>query len=306
MRAASANTPVGVLAFDEKGTLTKCHFYPKDAKKALEEFLKAAPESCSEARAAMRQVSVEECHFSSEKEFITFISDFCALLAMKRLHGAVGKDKLLTEASKALDELTDVENTVNMRLREWFSLHYPEEKSRGKELAQKIEKYGARESFPDFSPSSGVALEEEDVAILKEYASLAQKTSSARDAIERYVKGIAEEIMPTTCTIVNPSLASRLMAHAGSLEKFSRMTASSIQLLGAEKALFRHLRHEGKSPKYGIIFSDSRIQNAPAEKRGRIARIISAKLMMAAKIDFFSHRKEASLSEIVKKELEKV
>ena len=80
----------------------------------------------------------------------------------------------------------------------------------------------------------------------------------------------------------------RLIALAGGLEKLAKMPSSTVQLLGAEKALFRHLKGEGKSPKFGIIFSHTLIQNAPKEMKGKVARLIAAKLSLAARIDNFS------------------
>ncbi|MBW1839778.1 MAG: C/D box methylation guide ribonucleoprotein complex aNOP56 subunit, partial [Deltaproteobacteria bacterium] len=84
----------------------------------------------------------------------------------------------------------------------------------------------------------------------------------------------------------------RLLNLAGGLERMSKMTSSTIQLLGAEKALFRHLRGEGKSPKYGILFGHQLIQNAPKEKRGKVARLVASKISLASRIDMFSDRND--------------
>ena len=81
------------------------------------------------------------------------------------------------------------------------------------------------------------------------------------------------------------------------------MPASTIQLLGAEKALFRHLHKRGKSPKFGLIFMDQHIQNAPDEKRGKIARILASKIMLAARIDFYSGRPEPKLKKDMEEEI---
>ncbi|MBI4182344.1 MAG: C/D box methylation guide ribonucleoprotein complex aNOP56 subunit, partial [Candidatus Aenigmarchaeota archaeon] len=68
----------------------------------------------------------------------------------------------------------------------------------------------------------------------------------------------------------------------------SKLTSSTIQVLGAEKALFRHLKGEGKAPKYGILFAHALVQQAPPEKRGKVARLIAAKLFLASKKDYFN------------------
>ena len=109
------------------------------------------------------------------------------------------------------------------------------------------------------------------------------------------------EVAPNVSSLLDPLLAARLLALAGSLEKMSKMTASSIQLAGAEKALFRHLRSQGKAPKFGIIFLSDWIQSAPDHLRGKVARSLAAKLMMAARIDYYSGRNE---TEKLRKDLE--
>jgi len=91
------------------------------------------------------------------------------------------------------------------------------------------------------------------------------------------------------------------------LEKLARMSASNIQIIGAEKALFRHLKKKGKAPKYGMIYMSTVVQSVPEDKRGKVARAYAAKLMMAARIDFFSGRDETDkLKRELKEDLEKV
>ena len=115
-----------------------------------------------------------------------------------------------------------------------------------------------------------------------------------------------KEIAPNISTIIDPILGARIISSAGSLEKLSRLASSSIQLLGAEKALFRHLRKKTKPPKYGLLYLDHRVQNAPKEKRGRIARLIASKLSIAARIDFYSKQLNPRLKKELKDELKKV
>jgi nucleolar protein 56 len=124
--------------------------------------------------------------------------------------------------------------------------------------------------------------------------------------LERYVRDLTKELAPNLSSICDELLVARLIAIAGSLEKMARMPASTIQLLGAEKALFRHLKKMGKSPKYGIIYSSSLIQNASKDNKGKIARVLSAKLMQAARIDFYSGRAEPKLRQELDKEIKQV
>src|SRR3989338_6758586 len=141
---------------------------------------------------------------------------------------------------------------------------------------------------------------------IREFAILVRSMHEEKNRLESYIKESMSEIMPNFSSLIEPLLAAKLLSLVGSLEKLARMPASTIQLLGSEKALFRHLKNQGKSPKYGILFLDRRIQSAPKEKKGKVARIIASKLMLAARIDYYSKRPEARLKEEMEKELKNV
>ena len=94
--------------------------------------------------------------------------------------------------------------------------------------------------------------------------------------------------MPNITHIIDYKVAAELLAKAGSMEKLAMMPASTIQLLGAEKALFKHLKYGTKPPKYGILFKLPDVTNAPREKKGKIARAYAAKIAIAARADFFT------------------
>ena len=158
-----------------------------------------------------------------------------------------------------------------------------------------------------FSDSTGVDIDEHDETILRDYARTVDVMRTELTKLRAYIKDMAKSIMPNTCFVIDPMLASKMLAMAGSLEKLSRMTASTIQLIGAEKALFRHLKKEGKSPKYGIIFLDARVQSSPQDKKGKVARIVAAKIAQAVRIDFYSKRNDSErLEKELKEELAKI
>lgn len=298
MKTLTAKHPIGIFSFAENGSLVSHRFFKTPAE-ALAEFELA--EDSIEAQKILRK-SVRHYALSlagmKDEDFNSFLSGFGILLSRKNMR--TGRDRLVIQASKAAEDIEKSLNLLIERLNEWYRLHYPELKISQKELANKILEYGKRENFPGYEESVGVHLSEEDEKIIMEYASLVKEKKDRKIKLENYVRNSMREIAPNTSSLIDPILAAKLMGMAGSLEKLSRMPASSIQLIGAEKALFRHIKKQGKSPKYGILFQDSRIQTALPEQRGKIARLISAKLMMAAKIDFYSKRFEPSL----KKELE--
>ena len=104
-------------------------------------------------------------------------------------------------------------------------------------------------------------------------------------------------VAPNLNLIAGPMLGARLISIAGSLEKLAEFPSSTIQVIGASKALFKHLRARAPSPKHGIIYSHPLINTAPWWVRGKIARAVAAKLSLAARIDFYSGKKDLSLAE---------
>lgn len=313
MKALIAKSPLGAFAFTEDGNLI--HFEPLQPPDALAE----PPQSFVEQLAGYEIEEKEDAYAFLRRNFRTLVRDltaksdeeinadiilFAELFSQKRLSSAISRDKLLVQASNALEDLNKTINLYNERLYEWFSLHYPE--FRQQDVAKLIAKYGRRENFPSFSVSLGISLGDEDEKAVKGFADMILHVGEELRILEKYVAKSVKEIMPNVTSLIDPLLAAKLLAYAGSLERLARMPASTIQILGAEKALFRHLKKQGKSPKFGLLFSDGRIKNAPRDRQGRIARIIAAKLMLAARIDFYSKRKEPKLREQLDKELERV
>ncbi|MBI2583071.1 MAG: NOP58 family protein [Candidatus Aenigmarchaeota archaeon] len=293
-----ARSPIGIFEFDEKGIVRNIELFEKDPEKAAEYFIQSADDGQDQMRENFRAYALK--HFS-EEDLNAFISEFCIALSKKMMSGAVGKDKLIIQASNALEELVKISNTLLMRTAEWFSLHYPECKKNNETLAEYIAKYGRRENWPEFKGSLGVEISEEDETVLKTFASLAYDAHEQKKRQESYVKIGMKKVAPNFASLMEPLLAARFLAAAGSMEKLAKMSSSSIQLLGAEKALFRHLRNKGRSPKYGMIYVSNLVQSVPEDKRGKAARAYATKLMLAARIDYFSGRDESAK---IKKELE--
>jgi nucleolar protein 56 len=312
-------SPIGAFAFSDDAELIYYTLYSKNAKTAVEQF-DEIPKELADAlkgydiiedkvaqtflRKKFRELALSLGFADSSEELDRFLSEFCLLISQKSLKGAIGRDKLIIQSSNALEDLNKIYNLLQERLYEWFSLHYPELKQR--DIAKLVAQYGRRENFPNFKFSLGVDLNESDEAILREYAKFVEHASIQKRAMEKYIKEAVKEVSPNLSAIIDPLLGANLMALAGSLEKLAKMPASTIQLLGAEKALFRHLHNKGKSPKYGILYNSSIIQNAKPENRGKVARVISSKIMLAARIDFYSGRHDENIVKQLQEELKKV
>jgi nucleolar protein 56 len=108
--------------------------------------------------------------------------------------------------------------------------------------------------------------------------------------LEEQIEVDMKHVAPNTSTIVGPLVGARLIALAGGMQRMAMLPASTIQILGAEKALFRFKKEGGKPPKHGVIFQHPLINSAPKSERGRIARLLATKISMAIKADVFTKR----------------
>ena len=122
-----------------------------------------------------------------------------------------------------------------------------------------------------------------------------------RSDLNRYVSSLSEKVAPNISTLAGPVLAAKLIAKAGSLRRLAMMPASTIQVLGAEKALYRAVKTKTRPPKHGLIFQHSYINGAPKGLRGKRARHFAAKLAIAARADAFTGN---NIAESLKKDLE--
>lgn len=218
------------------------------------------------------------------------------------------KDLLLIQAVRTLDDIDKAKSLLLERLTEWFRLNFPEMDLQGEELFLKVlAAAGSKESIDSeklkellgqarseaillkIDGSMGAPFDEGDAKIISQFAKRLHELFLLRKDIEEYIGVEAKKTVPNLAYLVEPVLAARLMSTAGGLENLAKMPASTIQVIGAEKALFKHLRTGSRPPKHGVIFQAPMVGTAPLKERGRMARALSTKLTIAAKADFYSH-----------------
>lgn len=134
----------------------------------------------------------------------------------------------------------------------------------------------------------GFDVTDQDVENLSSFAKSVQTFMERRSKAYTYLVNKLTGVAPNLNTLIGSQVAARLISHAGSLTNLSKFPASTIQILGAEKALFRALRTRGRTPKYGLIFHSSYIGRAAKENKGRISRFLAAKCALATRIDCYS------------------
>jgi len=220
------------------------------------------------------------------------------------------RDLLVAQVIQAVDDLDKTVNLFMGRIREWYGLHFPELDR----LVEKHETYarlivdlGKREKFTVDSlekeglpraraeqiaeiaeKSMGADLEESDLAQIQVLCRDTLQLYDARQSLEGYMDSLMEEVAPNIKALVGSLLGARLIALTGGLANIARMPASTVQVLGAEKALFRSLKTGSRPPKHGIIFQHTLIHEAKRWQRGKMARAIAGKLAIAARTDAYS------------------
>lgn len=260
-------------------------------------------------RENFRNLALELKFVKSQEELNELINRVQIIRTKKKISSLQKRDKLIIQTISAINDLDRILNLTSERLKEWYGLHYPEFKEAHEKYASVIAEKGDRKDFEKFKTSMGMELEDSDIEILKEYALRIKELYSLRKHLEKYLNKIVSKEIPNLNSLLGGLLAARLLLATGSLEKLAKLSSSGIQTIGAEKAMFRHLKSRGKAkpPRFGILFVHPDISSAKNELRGKIARLLASKLTLAARADFYSKQDiSKQLLEDYKKKLKKI
>jgi nucleolar protein 56 len=137
--------------------------------------------------------------------------------------------------------------------------------------------------------SRGGDISPEVLSILRSLAAGVLSLTSIRASLSESIENLMKTIAPNLNEILTSVIAARLMARAGSLRRLALLPASTIQILGAEKALFRALKTGARPPKHGVLFQHPAVHSASKWQRGKIARTLASKIAIAARVDFYRH-----------------
>ncbi|MFX1518238.1 MAG: NOP5/NOP56 family protein, partial [Promethearchaeota archaeon] len=220
------------------------------------------------------------------------------------------RDVYIAQAIKSIDDVNSILNLIYARLSEWYGIHFPELQDLVRDNPQYItlisKTGGAIRSNIDADTLSHLSDKRRDLILQAAQQSLGTEISTydmnpisqlarfgveilkTKDDLEKYIDESMKEIAPNIQSLVGSLLGARLIALAGSLEDLAKCSSGTVQVLGAEKALFRHLRSGEDPPKHGVIFQSSYIHSSKKHQRGKIARALAGKLSIAARVDFFS------------------
>jgi len=237
-------------------------------------------------------------------------------------------DLHLVQAIQALDDTDKYLNITATRASEWYGLHFPELAQMIQDniaLCKIISEIGGRGAFTEGAlagrgftdkkvqaiieardRSKGGTISDGDLGRVKSLASLAVQLGSMRDGLNGYVESQMKKVAPNVADIAGATIGARLMAKAGGLDRLAVLPASTIQILGAEKALFRSLRTGARPPKHGILFQHQAVHTAPKWQRGKIARTLANKIAIAARVDYYRGSEDLSIKEGLDRRLESI
>jgi nucleolar protein 56 len=263
-----------------------------------------------------------------EKEDIaSFRREMAVRIARATITAASEEKDLLVK--HAIDAISEVDRSINilaMRLREWYSLHHPSLNDLIEDhevFANVVSICGGRssinseclseagcsgpqtESVMNAMPRDlGAPFETTDLSIAQSLGNTVQTLFAKRREIEEYVGQMMDSVAPNITALVGPMVGARLISLAGSLKELAKKPSSTVQIYGAEKALFRSLKTGTDPPKHGIIYQVPEVHSAPYWQRGKIARALAGKIAIAARIDAYSKKNMGS--DLKKKFLDRV
>ena len=261
---------------------------------------------------------VQSGFFSSEEEISKFLQNFSIEYSKQQIRDVSGKEDLqIIEGINSLDELDKAVNILMARINEWYGLHFPELENLVKDsnvyfkfVSLGLDRNSITEKdlvsfnfsekkldalFSAAQDSKGGEINSKDLSIISILSENVINLVKVRDKMLNYISDLMNNIAPNLSSIAGPTIGARLIAKSGGLLKLAKLPSSTIQVLGAEKALFRSLKSGNRPPKHGIIFQHDKVHSSPKWQRGKIARSLASKIAIAARIDAFRGTKEIDI-----------
>ena len=211
------------------------------------------------------------CH--NRTDYLARLQEICIAAAERSIREQYSKkDAELLQMVRTLDEFDRVINLLSERAAEWYTVRHPA-------FSRKYRRTPAHLLIK--------AMREKNKGALGSVAGEIERLAETRTILAKEVSARANNVLPNTSALIGGLVAARLLSHAGGLLLLSRLPASAIQVLGARTALFSHLKTQSPCPKHGIIFQHRRVHNASRNVRGKVSRVLSGKLAIAARLDYF-------------------
>lgn len=257
----------------------------------------------------------EEIGFSKSQNEIIQIYEKLAIHKIKK--SSQEEDKLLIQAINSVDDIDESISKLVERIRDWYTIYFPEmdtisnNETYIKLIAESENREDILKNFmehfsEEIEESTGADIEEDDLLMLKSFAESIYSLQKSRKELETYIDNKMEAIAPNLRDLLGSTLGAKLIAHIGSIKRLATYPASVIQIMGAEKAIFRHLKTGERPPKHGLIFQHPSVRGAKWWNRGKIARNLALKITLAVRKDVFSGEYDPSIAEDYLKKVEQI
>ena len=226
-----------------------------------------------------------------------YLEVYQQLAIAKMKEASKSEDKHLIQAINSIDEIDEAISKLIEHIREWYSLYFPEmdviknNETYIRLIAENKTKENIIKAKPEvflIDSDYDEEIDQTDLDIMNNYANSIYELQKSRKAIENYIEEKMESIAPNLKVLVGSTLGAKLISHAGGLKRLAMYPSSTVQIMGAEKALFRHLKSGDRPPKYGLIYQHPQIRGAKWWNRGKIARMLASKISLACRKDIFT------------------
>ncbi|CAI49123.1 rRNA/tRNA 2'-O-methyltransferase complex protein Nop5 [Natronomonas pharaonis DSM 2160] len=234
-------------------------------------------------------LAVESGVAADEDDYYEQLHEAAVAATRAAVHEAeTADDQQLIHAVRAMDDTERVANELAERVTEWAG-----------------DRYDADGTGVEYAASLADADDLDDPQ-LRSLAERIRDLAAEADDLRSHVERVTPEIAPNLARLAGPVLAARLIALAGGLKQLARKPAGTVQVLGAEEALFAHLRGRAPSPKHGVIYTHEAIQGTAPAHRGSAARALAGKLTIAARIDHYSGERNPELEADLRDRIERI
>lgn len=208
-----------------------------------------------------------------------------ALIDVKeKIKKSVNKDLMIINAINNIEELDKSFNIIVGRLREWIIIKNPELERR----VEDNQKFTEIIISQEYSKTEmGATLDKKDEEAILSLAMLAQGMQKTKEFLTNYLEEVMNERCKNILALAGTNIGAKLIREANSLKRLASIQSGTIQLLGAEKALFRHIKTKSRSPKHGYIVNHPVVTGANQSDKGKAARALADKLSIAARLDYF-------------------
>lgn len=308
-------------------TITSFQTCPKDVDILCERFISYSSSGFYGKKrfdVDLREIAKKSGFVSDDIEYVSVLRDVCLQSAKYKISQSLTNDKKIIQAIEALDDVNEAINLLSERLVEWYGVYAPDIDVSGEDcprsVLEALDSYLSKkpshpplEIFsPDFSgnapdnssgnhslsiqkinrfseiKSPASPLFPEEAVLIRLFAADILTLYERRSDLESYISSKMQSTAPTLSSVAGESLGARLISMSGGLQQLSSLPSGTVQVMGAEKSLFKHLRARAPSPKHGVIFNHNLINTSPFPIRGKLARTLAFHISLAARVDFYS------------------